>query len=342
MEQEQIWELLKRNREHAVAEDRYKKGMRYRRAGKSGLVLSELSFGLWHNFGSTDMYENMRDMVFTAFDGGITVFDIANNYGPAAGAAELNFGRILKNDLGGYRDEMVITTKAGFGAWKGPYGDGGGKKYLIASLDRSLKNLGVEYVDIYYHHRPDPNTPLEETCGAFRRIIDSGKALYIGISNYSGARMREMLSMLREMKVPVVLNQVQYSIFERGAEEDVFGDCKKNGVGVTVYSPLAQGLLTDKYLKGIPEDSRMHKNAFLKESALTQEKLSAIRALNEIAQKRGQSLAQMALSWVLRREEVSSVIIGASKREQIIDNLTLNCEFTAEELAEIDRVSKIQ
>lgn len=341
MDAERMKALLKRNREHIVADDRYKKGMEYRRAGKSGLALSAFSLGFWHNFGSTDMYENMRDMVFAAFDNGITVYDLANNYGPTMGAAERNFGSILKNDLHEHRDEMVITTKAGFPGWRGPYGDGGGKKYLIASLDRSLKNLGVDYVDIYYHHRPDPKTPLEETCDAFRRITDSGKALYIGISNY-GEQAGRMLDLLQERKVPVILNQVQYSIFDRRAEEDgTFAFAREKGVGVTVYSPLAQGLLTDKYLKGIPEDSRMSRNASLKRSVLTEEERAKIAALNDIAAARGQTLAQMALSWALRREEVSSVILGASRREQIEDNLSVCTQFTEEELKKIDQIGKI-
>lgn len=341
MDADRLKEILTRNRTHVVADDRYKKGMQYRRAGGSGLKLSEFSLGFWHNFGSTDNYENMRDMVFTAFDSGITVFDLANNYGPMAGGAERNFGNILKNDLASYRDEMVIATKAGFPAWRGPYGDGGGKKYLIASLDRSLKNLGADYVDIYYHHRPDPDTPLEETCEAFRRIVDSGKALYIGISNYGCARMQKAVELLREMKVPVILNQVQYSIFDRRAEEDGTLDyARGNGVGVAVYSPLAQGLLTDKYLKGIPEDSRMSRNASLKKSVLTQEELDKIAKLNEIAAARGQSLAQMAISWVLRSDAVTSVILGASRREQIEDNLIVDTKFTEEELAKIDRIVK--
>lgn len=342
MDADKLKEIFKRNHTHSVAWDRYRKGMEYRRAGDSGLALSALSLGFWHNFGSADNYENMRDMVFAAFDGGITVYDLANNYGPTDGAAERNFGSILKNDLSGYRDEMVIATKAGFPAWRGPYGTGGGKKYLIASLDRSLKNLGVDYVDVYYHHRPDPDTPLEETCEAFRRITDSGKALYIGISNYGGERMRQMIVMLREMKVPLILNQVKYSIFERGAECDgTFEFSAENGVSIAVYSPLAQGLLTDKYLKGIPEGSRMSKNSSLKQSVLTEEEIAKISALNEIALSRGQTLAQMALSWVLRRKEVASVIIGASSREQIEDNLSLNAEFTEQELAAIDEISKI-
>ena len=340
MDAERLKELLKRNREHTVAEDRYRKGMEYRRAGNSGLAMSAFSLGFWHNFGSTDMYENMRDMVFAAFDSGITVYDLANNYGPTAGAAECNFGNILKNDLRRYRDEMVITTKAGFPAWRGPYGDGGNKKYLIASLDRSLENLGVEYIDIYYHHRPDPKTPLEETCDAFRRIVESGKALYIGISNY-GERAKETIALLQQNKVPVVLNQVQYSLFDRGAEADgTFELSRQSGVGVTVYSPLAQGLLTDKYLKGIPEDSRMQKSVSLKPSVLTEGELSKIAALNDLAASRGQTLAQMAISWVLRRQEVCSVILGASRREQIEDNLTVNTQFTEEELAKIDTISQ--
>lgn len=341
MDQEQVKELFRRNREHVVAEDRYKKGMGYRRAGRSGLVMSELSLGFWHNFGTADMYENMRDMVFTAFDSGINVYDLANNYGPAAGAAERNFGSILRHDLRRYRDEMIIATKAGFPAWKGPCGDGGGKKYLIASLDRSLENLGVDYVDVYYHHRPDPDTPLEETCAALCRIVESGKALYIGISNYGSARAREAAEILRGMHVPLVLSQIKYSVFDRGAEEDgAFSFAQDCGAGIAVYSPLAQGLLTDRYLKGIPQDSRMSRNMTLKSAVLTEREIGKISALNELAAERGQTLAQMALSWVLRRGEVASVIIGASRREQILDNLSVNTDFTEEELAKIDGISR--
>lgn len=340
MDPERMKEMFRRNREHAVAADRYMKGMEYRRAGRSGLLLSRFSLGMWHNFGSTDCYENMRDMVFGAFDSGITAFDLANNYGPVAGAAERNFGSILANDLKSYRDEICISTKAGFPAWRGPYGDGGGKKYLIASLDRSLKNLGLDYVDVYYHHRPDPKTPLEETCAAFKQITDSGKALYIGISNY-GARAREAAEMLKEMKVPIVLNQLQYSVLDRTPETDgSFETAKDCGVGIAVYSPLAQGLLTDKYLKGVPEDSRMSRDASLKRSVLTEQERAKIADLDKIAKGRGQSLAQMALSWVLRKEEVATVILGASRREQILDNLThIDTEFTDAELAAIDRAS---
>ena len=341
MDQDRLKEIFTRNRTHAVSDDRYKKGMEYRRAGRSGLKLSRFSLGFWHNFGSVDNYENMRDMVFAAFDSGITSFDLANNYGPVAGSAERNFGSILKNDHAAHRDEMAIATKAGFPAWRGPYGDGGGKKYLIASLDRSLKNLGVDYVDIYYHHRPDPDTPLEETCDAFRRVVESGKALYIGLSNYGCDRMREAVAILREMKVPVILNQVQYSIFDRRAEEDgTLERALEDGVGIAVYSPLAQGLLTDKYLKGIPEDSRMSRNASLKKSVLTDIEVKRIAALNEVAASRGQSLAQMAISWVLRSPAVTSVILGASRREQIEDNLSVDPAFTEKELAEIDKICR--
>lgn len=343
MDSERLKELFTRNRGRTVAENRYLRGMEYRRAGNSGLMLSRFSLGFWHNFGSADNYENMRDIVFTAFDNGITVFDLANNYGPAAGAAERNFGNILANDLKSYRDEMVIATKAGFGAWRGPYGGGsayggGGKKYLLASLDRSLSNLGVDYVDIFYHHRPDPDTPVEETCAAFKQMTDSGKALFIGISNYGAAQARRMIELLQEMKVPVILDQMQYSLFDRTIEEEGILDlAAEKGVGIAVYSPLAQGLLTDKYLKGIPEDSRMNRDESLKKSVLTEEEIKKISALRDIASKRGQSLAQMALSWVLRKKEVSSVILGASRSEQILDNLSdINTEFSEEELAAID------
>lgn len=313
--------------------------MRYRKAGASGLKLSEISFGLWHNFGSVDRYENMRDMVFTAFDAGITVFDIANNYGPEPWSAECNFGSILKNDLASYRDEMVITTKAGFYGWDGPYGDGGSRKYLVASLDRSLKNLGLDYVDIFYHHRPDPETPLEETCLALKRIVDSGKALYIGISNYFSEGMRAAVNILTELRVPVVLDQVRYSMLDRRIETDgLLAAAKEAGVGLTIYSPLEQGLLTDRYAQGIPEDSRMSRGAFLKKSALGEITAKKIAALREIAARRGQTLAQMALSWVMKEDVISSVIIGASRSSQITENLSLDTRFSAEELTRIDKI----
>lgn len=339
MNGKEIGALIRRNNNYAPAAERYD-AMEYRRAGKSGLKLSALSFGMWHNFGSLDSYENMRDMVFTAFDSGITVFDIANNYGPAAGAAEKNFGSILKNDLRAYRDELVITTKAGYGAWRGPYGSGnGGRKHLIASLDRSLQNLGVDYVDIFYHHRPDPDTPIEETCLAMQQIVESGKALYIGISNYNCEQTKAAVACYRALRVPFVLTQMPYSILERTIETSgIKAFAHEQGFAVTAYSPLAQGLLTDKYLHGIPEGSRMSKDMFLKQSVLTPELQKKLLALNEVAARRGQTLAEMALSWVLKDEDVASVIIGASRSSQIEDDIRVNAQFSAEELAEIDSI----
>ena len=339
MNGKEIGALIRRNNNYAPAAERYD-AMEYRRAGKSGLKLSALSFGMWHNFGSLDSYENMRDMVFTAFDSGITVFDIANNYGPAAGAAEKNFGSILKNDLHGYRDELIVTTKAGYGAWRGPYGSGnGGRKHLIASLDRSLQNLGVDYVDIFYHHRPDPDTPIEETCLAMQQIVESGKALYIGISNYNCEQTKAAVACYRALRVPFVLTQMPYSILERTIETSgIKAFAHEQGFAVTAYSPLAQGLLTDKYLHGIPEGSRMSKDMFLKQSVLTPELQNKLLALNEVAARRGQTLAEMALSWVLKDEDVASVIIGASRSSQIVDDIRVNAQFSAEELAEIDSI----
>lgn len=339
MNGKEIGALIRRNNNYAPAAERYD-AMEYRRAGKSGLKLSALSFGMWHNFGSLDSYENMRDMVFTAFDSGITVFDIANNYGPAAGAAEKNFGSILKNDLHGYRDELIVTTKAGYGAWRGPYGSGnGGRKHLIASLDRSLQNLGVDYVDIFYHHRPDPDTPIEETCLAMQQIVESGKALYIGISNYNCEQTKAAVACNRALRVPFVLTQMPYSILDRTIETGgIKAFAHEQGFAVTAYSPLAQGLLTDKYLHGIPEGSRMSKDMFLKQSVLTPELQSKLLALNEVAARRGQTLAEMALSWVLKDEDVASVIIGASRSSQIEDDIRVNAQFSAEELAEIDSI----
>ncbi len=338
MDAERLKEITEKNRYYLPSKERYS-SMRYRRAGTSGLKLPEISLGLWHNFGSADCYENMRDMIFTAFDAGITLFDLANNYGPAPWSAEQNFGRILKNDLAAYRDEMLITTKAGYYGWDGPYGDDGSRKYLIASLDRSLKNLGVDYVDIFYHHRPAGETPLEETCMALKRIVDSGKALYIGISNYFSEDMEAAVKILEEFKIPVILDQVRYSMFDRRVENDgLLSAAKQCGTGLTIFSPLEQGILTDRYLNGIPEDSRANRGGFLKRSAITEETLKKVRALREIAEERGQTLSQMALSWVMKEEVVASVIIGASRSEQIAENLRLNTSFAKEELAAIDEI----
>lgn len=322
-------------------EKRYDK-MKYNFCGRSGLKLPVLSLGLWHNFGSKDNYDNMKSLCFTAFDNGITHFDLANNYGPIYGSAEENFGRIMESSLRPYRDELVISTKAGFDMWPGPYGDGGSRKYLISSLDASLKRLKLEYVDIFYHHRMDPETPLEETMLALDQIVRSGKALYVGISNYDREHTCQAMEILRDLKCPFIINQSSYSIFDRHIEEDnLKGTAAKNGCGIIAYSPLAQGLLTDKYLNGIPEDSRIRRDGrFLKESALTEKRLQQIYALNELALKRDQSLAQMALSWILRDGEVTSVLIGASHPEQIKENIkiTERMEFSEEELNEIERI----
>jgi L-glyceraldehyde 3-phosphate reductase len=316
--------------------------MEYVRCGKSGLKLPSVSLGLWHNFGSNGNYENMKAMCTTAFDCGITHFDLANNYGPVPGAAEENFGRILATELKPYRDELVISTKAGYDMWEGPYGDGGSRKYLTASLDQSLKRLGLDYVDIYYHHRPDPETPLEETMLALDSIVKSGKALYVGISNYNREQTEQAAAILTELKTPFIINQRKYSLFERNIETDGLKSyAAKNGIGIIAFCPLAQGLLTDKYLKGIPEDSRIKTDGrFLKESDITEKRLGQIRALNEVAKERGQSLAQMALSWILRDKEVTSVLIGASRPSQITENAAIvgHTSFTAEELARIEAI----
>lgn len=317
--------------------------MQYRRSGKSGLKLPALSLGLWHNFGDTANYENMKQMCFTAFDHGITHFDLANNYGPEPGSAEINFGRIFKENFKPYRDELLISTKAGYLMWDGPYGDWGSRKYLIASLDQSLQRMGLDYVDIFYHHRPDPETPLEETMGALSSIVQSGKALYVGLSNYSGELMEKAAAILDSLKCPFIINQNRYSIFDRTIERNgLKSSAAKAGKGIITFSPLAQGLLTDRYLKGIPEDSRIRTDGrFLKEQTLTGEKLAQIKALNEIALSRGESLAQMALKWLLKDEVITSVLIGASRPSQIIENLKVleSRPFTEEELKKIDACS---
>lgn len=329
--------------EHYVAaENRYEK-MKYYRCGKSGLKLPAVSLGLWHNFGSNGNFDTMRAMCHTAFDNGITHFDLANNYGPISGAAEENFGRILQKGMGAYRDELIISTKAGYGMWDGPYGDGGSRKYLISSLDQSLKRMGLEYVDIFYHHRPDTDTPLEETMLALDAIVKSGKALYVGISNYDKEQTEAAVKILHELKTPFIINQRSYSMFNRAIEKDgLKAYAAANGIGIIAFCPLDQGVLTDKYLHGIPADSRVKTDGrFLQESAITPEKLEKIRALNEIAAARGQSLAQMALSWILRDGEVTSVLIGASKPAQILDNIGIvnGAAFTESELAEIDKIT---
>ena len=329
------------NRMYVADENRYET-MKYHRCGNSGLMLPAVSLGLWHNFGNNGNYDNMLDMCFTAFDQGITHFDLANNYGPIPGAAEENFGRILKDGLGNYRDELIISTKAGYDMWKGPYGNWGSRKYLIASLDQSLQRMGLDYVDIFYHHRPDPETPLEETMLALDSIVKSGKALYVGISNYNKVQTQEAVKILRELKTPFIINQRKYSMFERNIEEDGLKSyAAKNGIGIIAFCPLAQGLLTNKYLHGIPEDSRIRTDGrFLHEDALSESRLAQIRALNDIAENRGQTLAQMALSWVLRDGEVTSVLIGASRASQITENTRIveAAAFSADELAAIEAV----
>lgn len=307
-------------------------------------MLPQVSLGLWHNFGSNGNFDNMLAMCHTAFDNGITHFDLANNYGPEPGAAEENFGRILRKGMGAYRDEMVISTKAGYDMWPGPYGNWGGKKYLMASLDQSLKRMGLEYVDIYYHHRPDPDTPLEETVGALDGIVRSGKALYVGISNYNREQTIAAAELFRKLGTPFIINQRKYSIFERAIETDGLKDyAAAHGIGIITFSPLAQGLLTDRYLKGIPEDSRIRTDGrFLKENAVNEKTIGKVRALNEIALGRGQTLAQMALSWILRDGDITSVLIGASRPSQILDNIGIvhAPAFTEEERATIDALSK--
>lgn len=323
-------------------EKRYEK-MVYNRCGASGIKLPAVSLGLWHNFGDISQYSNMKAMCFTAFDNGITHFDLANNYGPEPGSAERNFGRILKEDLHNYRDELIISTKAGYTMWDGPYGDFGSRKYLLASLDASLKRMGLDYVDIFYHHRPDPDTPLEETMGALAQAVNSGKALYAGLSNYDGERLERACAILDELHCPFIINQNSYSIFNRTIENN---GLKKTSAklkkGIIAFSPLAQGMLTDRYINGIPEDSRIKTDGrFLQASAITEERLAQIRGLSGIAKKRGQTLAAMALSWILRDGIVTSVLIGASKPEQILENIKAaeNTAFTDEELKEIDRYS---
>ena len=317
--------------------------MPYNRCGKSGLKLPAVSLGLWHNFGGGADFENIRAMCRTAFDNGVTHFDLANNYGPPYGSAEENFGKVLKEDLAPYRDELIIATKAGYDMWPGPYGDFGSRKYLLASLDQSLKRMGLEYVDIFYHHRPDFETPLEETMGALASAVHSGKALYVGISNYDGERLAQAEAILRDLKVPFIINQNSYSIFNRTIENNGLKEtAAKLGKGIIAFSPLQQGLLTNRYLKDIPADSRIASDSvFLNKDALTAQRLEQIRQLNDLAAQRGQSLAQMALSWILRDGIVTSVLAGASRPSQILDNIQAaqNTSFTSDELALIDEIS---
>lgn len=327
---------------YKASQERYA-AMPYNRLGASGLKLPAVSLGLWHNFGSTGRFDNMQKLCLIAFDNGITHFDLANNYGPPEGAAEINFGRILREDLGAYRDELIISTKSGYWMWPGPYGEWGSRKQLLSSLDQSLKRMGLDYVDIFYHHRPDPDTPLEETMGALATAVQSGRALYVGLSNYDGPRLEQAAAILKELHVPFVINQNRYSIFDRTIERNgLKAAAARLGKGVIAFSPLAQGLLTDRYLKGIPADSRiMTDGRFLKENALTEQRLEQIRRLNDLAAQRGQTLAQMALSWILRDGVVASVLAGASRPEQVLDNIRAaqNTAFTDEELALIDQAS---
>lgn len=322
-------------------ESRYE-SMQYNYSGKSGLKLPEVSLGLWHNFGDTASYSTMEEICFTAFDNGITHFDLANNYGPKPGAAEVNFGKIIKENFSAYRDELIISTKAGYTMWPGPYGDFGSRKYLISSLDQSLKRMGLEYVDIFYHHRPDPNTPLCETMEALAQIVRSGKALYVGLSNYDGERMAEAAAMLKELHVPFIINQNKYNILDRTIETNGLKDmADKLGKGVICFCPLAQGLLTDRYLNGVPEDSRVRTDGRFLDEAKVEQDISKVRELKKLADKRGQSLAEMALAWLLKDEAITSVLVGASKAEQLLTNIrAINSPgFSAEELKLIDEIA---
>lgn len=322
-------------------DSRYDGQMQYLRCGKSGVMMPRVALGLWHNFGSVDDFENQKKMIFKAFDLGITHFDLANNYGPEAGSAEENFGRIMQSDLKSYRDEILVSTKAGYGMWPGPYGDNGSRKYLIASADQSLKRMRLDYVDIFYHHRPDPDTPLEETMGAVSDIIKSGKALYAGISNYNSDQTRAAAAILARNGTPLLINQFRYNMFDRWSEADRLTETLTGvGAGSITFSPLAQGLLSDKYLDGIPENSRASLNHFLKADSITPEKIAKVRKLNELARGRGQTLTEMALSWNLRKNRVTSVLIGAHNPEQIEDNVKIiqHLDFTQEELDAVDTI----
>jgi len=325
-----------------IADEKRYDHMKYNRCGRSGLMLPAVSFGLWHNFGSNGSFDNMEAMCRYAFDSGITHFDLANNYGPVPGAAEENFGRILAKGLGEYRDELVISTKAGYDMWPGPYGNWGSKKYLVASLDQSLKRMGLEYVDIYYHHRPDPDTPLEETARALDGIVRSGKALYVGISNYNKEQTIAIAELFRQMGTPFIINQRKYSMLVRDIEKDGLKDyAAADGVGIITFCPLAQGLLTDRYLGGIPADSRIRTDGrFLKENAVTEEMIGKLKKLGELAARRGQTLAQMALAWIMRDGDITSVLIGASRVSQIADNVKMieNTSFSEEERRRIDEI----
>lgn len=319
--------------------DRYQK-MNYRRTGNSGLLLPEISLGLWHNFGKNDDFQNQRALLKCAFDNGITHFDLANNYGPPPGSAEKNFGKILKKDFKSYRDELIISSKAGYGMWEGPYGDLGSKKFLVASLDQSLQRMGLEYVDIFYHHRPDYDTPLEETMGTLDLMVRQGKALYIGISNYQPERAEQAFKILQDLGTPCLIHQPRYNIFDRWIENGLLDLLGNTGVGAICFSPLAQGMLSNKYINGLPKDSRAVKDSPFLNTNQVLEMLPKIKALNEIAQNRNQSLAQMAISWILKDHRITSVLIGASKTEQILDSIkaTQNTHFSEEELNAIRQI----
>jgi L-glyceraldehyde 3-phosphate reductase len=323
-----------------VANDKRYDSMQYRRSGRSGIQLPAVSLGLWHNFGGVDNFENSRAMLRRAFDLGITHFDLANNYGPPYGSAEETFGQIMKKDFLPYRDELIISTKAGWDMWPGPYGNLGSRKNLLASLDQSLKRMGLEYVDIFYHHRPDPDTPMEESMGALDTAVRSGRALYAGISAYNAKQTSEAVKILRDLGTPLLIHQPKYSMFVRDPEQGLFDVLEKEGVGSIVFSPLAQGLLSDRYLKGIPSDSRAARDFFLKKKDIGETTLAKVRALNEIAAQRGQTLAEMAVAWVLRDPRVTSALVGTSKVSQVDDNVAAlkNLKFSAEELRKIDSV----
>lgn len=326
-----------------IAEEKRYENMKYNRCGKSGLKLPAFSLGLWHNFGSSDNYDNMVDMLTTAFDLGITHFDLANNYGPYPGSAEENFGKVLKREFAPYRDEIIVSTKAGYTMWDGPYGDHGSRKYLIASLDQSLKRMGLDYVDIFYHHRPDPETPLEETAAALDQIVRSGKALYVGVSNYNAEQTNEMSKIMKSLGTPLLIHQPRYNMFERWIEDGLQDVLEEEGIGSVSFCPLAQGMLTNKYIHGIPADSRAAKSSpFLTAEGIKAEKIEKVVKLNKIAENRGQSLAQMACAWDLRGGKLTSVLLGASKSSQISENVGAlkNLDFTADELNAIDNILK--
>jgi L-glyceraldehyde 3-phosphate reductase len=335
----------KKNTMQYLANSQRYQSMEYRRCGNSGLKLPAISLGLWHNFGHIDVLENARNILRVAFDNGITHFDLANNYGPPPGSAEENFGKIFKDDFAPYRDELIISSKAGWGMWPGPYGDWGSKKYLVASLDQSLKRMGLEYVDIFYHHRPDPNTPLEETMGTLDLMVRQGKALYVGISSYQPAEAAKAIQILKDLGTPCLIHQPKYSMLDRWVEDGLLDVLEETGVGCIPFSPLAQGLLTNKYLKGIPADSRAssHRgNGAIEEDQISEDNISKARQLNALAEERGQNLAQMALAWILKDQRVTSVLIGASKPEQVLDSIRCidNYAFSGEELKRIEAILK--